>query len=204
MLTNNLAPTRSAILQLHEEYAVVLEAYDFLDEKRLLLAAEILRQLRQYETQLQDYESLRQRAEHAMLATIRRHGLQGTQVYPGHYMENAEVLTTATTFMGVTLITTQLHNPNPLAYPPVCHPSPEAESCRQLFTQLTLLAAQLAGVSGNLQRLLDEYRRTERRARVLENVLIPEMSHDLQVMKTRLEELDQEDIVRVHLMTINV
>jgi V/A-type H+-transporting ATPase subunit D len=44
-----MAPTRSAVLQLREEHDVVLEAYDFLDEKRLLLAAEVLRQLREYE-----------------------------------------------------------------------------------------------------------------------------------------------------------
>ena len=56
-----------------------------------------------------------------------------------------------------------------------------------------------AGVSGNLQRLLSEYRKTERRARALENVVIPEMTHKLHDMSSRLEELDQEDVVRVHM-----
>ena len=37
------APTRAAILALKDERTVVAEAYDFLDEKRLLLAAELLR-----------------------------------------------------------------------------------------------------------------------------------------------------------------
>ncbi|WP_455365461.1 V-type ATP synthase subunit D [Kaarinaea lacus] len=199
MLTSDLAPTRSAILQLREEYDVVLEAYDFLDEKRLLLAAEILRQLRDYEKFLEDYETLRQRAERALVATIQRHGLHGTQVYPGHYLENAAMQINTTYFMGVTLTTTELQIPEIEELPPVCNPSPEAESCRKQFLELTTLAARLAGVSGNLHRLLAEYRRTERRARVLENVVIPEMSQNLQVMSTRLEELDQEDSVRVHL-----
>jgi len=199
MLTSDLAPTRSAILQLREEYDVVLEAYDFLDEKRLLLAAEILRQLREYEQRLQEYETLRQQAERALVATIQRHGLHGAEVYPGHYLENATMQTSITYFMGVTLVTTDLQVPDVGELPPVCNPSPEAESCRKRFLELTLLAAKLAGVSGNLHRLLAEYRRTERRARVLENVVIPEMSQNLQVMSTRLEELDQEDSVRVHL-----
>jgi len=199
MLISDLAPTRSAILQLHEEYDVVLEAYDFLDEKRLLLAAEILRQLREYEKLLEEYETLRQRAERALVSTIQRHGLHGTQVYPGHYLENATMQTTTNYFMGVTLATTQLHILDVGELPPVCNPSPEAESCRKRFLELTLLAANLAGVSGNLHRLLAEYRRTERRARVLENVIIPEMSQNLQVMSSRLEELDQEDNVRGHL-----
>ena len=54
-------------------------------------------------------------------------------------------------------------------------------------------------MSGNLQRLLSEYRKTERRARALENVVIPEMTHKLHDMSSRLEELDQEDVVRVHM-----
>ena len=199
MLTSDLAPTRSALLQLHEEYDVVLEAYDFLDEKRLLLAAEILRQLRDYEKLLQEYETLRQGAEKALIATIQRHGLQGTQVYPGRYLEFAAINMATTRFMGVTLVTTELQIPEVIEELPVCHPSPEADHCRKQFLQLTLLSAKLAGVSGNLHRLLAEYRRTERRARVLENVIIPEMSQTLHVMSTRLEELDQEDIVRVHL-----
>lgn len=199
MLTSELAPTRSAVLQLHEEYDVVLEAYDFLDEKRLLLAAEILRQLREYEQLLEDYETLRQRAERALVATIQRHGLHGTQVYPGHYLENAAMLIHTAHFMGVILATAEFQESDIGELPPVCNPSPEAESCRKQFLELTRLAAKLAGVSGNLHRLLAEYRRTERRARVLENVVIPEMSQTLRDMSTRLEELDQEDIVRVHL-----
>ena len=39
------APTRAAVLELRAERIVVEEAYDFLDEKRLLLAAELLRQV---------------------------------------------------------------------------------------------------------------------------------------------------------------
>jgi V/A-type H+-transporting ATPase subunit D len=199
MLTSDLAPTRSAVLQLREEHEVILEAYDFLDEKRLLLAAEVLRQLRQYETLLEDYEALRQRAEQSLVATVRRHGLHGAQVYPGHFLENAELATTTTSFMGVTLMTTELRLPEETESAPICHPSPEAENSRALFLELAKLAAVLTAISGNLHRLFAEYRRTERRARALENVVLPEMSHTLREMTTRLEELDQEDIVRVHL-----
>ena len=199
MLANEQAPTRSAILQMRDEQEIILEAYDFLDEKRLLLAAELLRQLSQYEKLLEQYESLRQSAELALIATVKRHGLQGTQVYPGHYLEDADVNTTADIFMGVTLTTTELQIPSHEEPIRVSQPSPEAEQCRELFLDLVKLGAILAGVSGNLHRLLAEYRKTERRARALENVVIPEMAHNLREMTSRLEELDQEDIVRVHL-----
>jgi V/A-type H+/Na+-transporting ATPase subunit D len=202
MLGNDEAPTRSAILQMRDEHEIVLEAYDFLDEKRLLLAAELLRQLGRYEDLLQQYDAVRERAERILVATIRRHGLQGAQVYPGCYLQRAELRTTSMIFMGVKLLTTELHLPEELGPGPICQPSPEAEQCRREFLELARLGAVLAGVSGNLHRLLSEYRKTERRARALENVVIPEMTHKLHDMSSRLEELDQEDVVRVHMKVL--
>lgn len=196
---NEQVPTRSAMLQLREEQGVIHEAYDFLDEKRLLLAAELLRQLNQYEKLLDEYEKLRQRAEQALVATVRRHGLQGTQVYPASFLDNANMLMSNSLFMGVNLMKTELEIPEPKELVEICQPSPEAEQCRHFFLELTKLAAIIAGFSGNLHRLLAEYRRTERRARALENVVIPEIARKLRDMSARLEELEQEDIVRVHL-----
>ena len=49
MIGPEQAPTRAAVLELRQERSVVSEAYDFLDEKRLLLAAELLRQLDAYQ-----------------------------------------------------------------------------------------------------------------------------------------------------------
>ena len=50
------APTRAAVLELMNEQAVVKEAYVFLDEKRLLLASELLRQLRLYQQTRQELD----------------------------------------------------------------------------------------------------------------------------------------------------
>ena len=199
MQANEQVPTRSAMLQLREEQGIIHEAYNFLDEKRLLLAAELLRQLNQYEKLLDGYEKLRQHAEQALVATVRRHGLQGTQVYPGSYLDDANMLMTNSIFMGVNLMKTELEIPEHEELVEICQPSPEAEQCRHFFLEMVKLAAIIAGVSGNLHRLLAEYRRTERRARALENVVIPEIARKLRDMSTRLEELEQEDIVRVHL-----
>ena len=56
------------------------------------------------------------------------------------------------------------------------------------------------GVSGgNLERLAVEYRRTERRARALENVLLPEVEGALSTIQGQLELADQEEAVRIRL-----
>ena len=53
------------------------------------------------------------------------------------------------------------------------YPSSEAERCCGVFLELLRLVATLAALSGNLERLRHEYRRTERRACALEEVLMP-------------------------------
>ena len=65
MTTTSQAPTRAAILELMNEQSVVKEAYVFLDEKRLLLAAELLRQLHRYQQLSQELAELHTRARDA-------------------------------------------------------------------------------------------------------------------------------------------
>ncbi len=56
-------------------------------------------------------------------------------------------------------------------------------------------AAPLAAVAGNLERLQLEYRRAVRRARALQDVLLPELDRSIGEIETRLEELEQEDAI---------
>jgi V/A-type H+-transporting ATPase subunit D len=74
-------------------------------------------------------------------------------------------------------------------------PSPEAEACRLAHAALLAAAAPLAAVSGNLERLSLEYRRSVRRARALQDVMLPELDHDIGDIEGRLEELEQEDAI---------
>jgi len=53
--------------------------------------------------------------------------------------------------------------------------------------------AAIAAMSGNLARLEREYRRTVRRVRALEDVLIPETAGTLAAIEERLEELEREE-----------
>jgi len=59
----------------------------------------------------------------------------------------------------------------------------------------------IAGVTGNLYRLLAEYRITERRSRALENIILPEIEQSLREMSSHLEELELEDAIRVRLQS---
>ena len=83
------APTRAALLDLLAERRLVREGYDFLDEKRLLLAAEILRLLNEYEQLAKEFHACHEDAKSAFADATARHGLQGIQVYPAALLEDA-------------------------------------------------------------------------------------------------------------------
>ena len=200
MIGPEQAPTHAAVLELREERVVVGEAYDFLDEKRLLLAAEILRQLELYDRQAARIAELSQQAASQLRAAVARHGLQGLSVYPATALEDAAIDIRQRNFMGVTLTEMDMAVAQADdAGMEACNPSSEAEACRAVFRELLQLVAVQAGISGTLYRLSREYRLTERRARALENVILPEIEETLKVMSVHLEELDFEDVVRVHL-----
>lgn len=195
---SDATPTRAAVLELQDEGRAMREGYAFLDEKRLLLVAEMLRELRAWEQTWARFEAAHARAGDALRAAIGRHGLQGLEVYPPPRLERCELETGERSLLGVRLQQARLHaEATPAADAP--NPSPEAAHCTAAFVALLDDAAVLAALGANLERLRREYRRTERRARALEDVLIPEVEQALHEMESHLEEIEQEEAVRVRL-----
>jgi len=192
------APTRAAVLALRDERRLVGEAFEFLDEKRLVLAAELLRQLERYERLRIELDALADTAGRRLATAVQRHGLQELAVYPARAHGQRRLDVQQRNFMGVRLLETSLNTagqPAPTAQ--ACFPSAEAEGCRLGFEQLVERSGELAGVAGNLYRLMAEYRLTERRARALENIVLPELDQLLKDMTTHLDEVDLEDAIRV-------
>lgn len=187
-----LTPTRSALLELQAEQRVMHEGYSFLDEKRLLLAGEILRQLDHYQKAMAELNERLQVASLSLHTAVGRHGLQGVQCYPAAQLDAEGLETRERVLLGVTL-QEALWEAEALPAPPAVNPSPEAEACREAFLEIIGRCAALAALASNLERLRREYRRTQRRARALENVLLPEMDRTIRDLDERLEELDRED-----------
>ena len=79
-----------------------------------------------------------------------------------------------------------------------CRDTPELRHCAAAFRALVLSSWwRRRPAAANLRRLVEEYRRTERRARALENVLLPEIDRSLRFIEEQLDAVDQEEAVRV-------
>jgi V/A-type H+-transporting ATPase subunit D len=191
---SDTSPTRSAVVEMKDERRAMHEGYVFLDEKCLLLAGEILRQLGQH-TQLQrDFTALHAAALAALQAAVACHGLQALQVHPATDLSAGRVAVTPRSLMGVRLQQAAWQAADDAPVEAVL-PAPEAEACRRAFAALLAAATGLAAVAGNLERLSFEDRRSVRRARALQDVMLPELDRSIADIEGRLEELEQEDAV---------
>lgn len=188
-------PTRSLAIALQDERRTMREGYAFLDEKCLLLAGEMLRAVRQWRDRRRAWRSAWLAARAALRAAIARHGLQGLQMYPASELA-ATLHTQRRILLGVTLqaatLTEKTTNSSESA-DAAANPSPEAEACRRAFAGLLPLAIEMAALSGDMARLHAEYRRTVRRVRALQDVLLPEIESTLAEIETSLEELEQDE-----------
>lgn len=193
------AATKSAALALADERSLMRQGYQFLDEKRMLLAAEMLRALREHgalEVQLRERLHA---AQAALRAALQRHGLEGLLAYPPADAAPVAAPPTRSIFLGVPLLAAAAPAVAAVRADAALDASPEARACRAAFESLLDPLLRLAAVTGNLERLGAEYRRTERRARALENVLLPEIETALQRIEGHLELADQEEASRIRL-----
>ncbi len=197
MRERELIPTRITLLELKDEQRMVREGFALLDEKRMLLASEILKGLARYRRLRQEWLAALAQARQALADATRRHGFDALVVHPGRPGTFAAVEAQRYGLLGLKLVETTLAlAPAAPEFPPAAS-SPEVEECVRRFARLAELAAAMAGLATSLRIMAADYVRTERRARALENVLLPEIEGDMGFVESQLEAIDQEETLRV-------
>jgi V/A-type H+-transporting ATPase subunit D len=194
----DVAPSRSAILELRDERQAMVEGHAFLDEKCLAIAAEIVKELARYLDLEREFRSASRDAARALAAAIARHGLQELNLHPAPSAHAFSLALRTRPVMGVKIATATLAGERAPPIPPDWG-SPEANACSAAFASLLSLAPHVGAAAANLERLSEEYRRSIRRARALDDVLIPEAARELSAMETALEDLEREDAIAMRL-----
>lgn len=191
--------TRIAFLELQDERRLVSEGYDLLDEKRILLAAEIRRQLAKLRALDAESHAAEDTARTALEGAVNHHGLDELLVYPPLATADDHLHFGRSRLFGLELLDARLEMSAPTASERPVSPSPEARACALAYRAWLSSLAALAACRLTLRRLLNEYVRTERRARAIENVLLPEIDSSLRLIEERLEGQDQEEMARLRM-----
>ena len=157
----------------------------------------MLEQRKAYSTSRMRFLALCDAAANTLSSAVGTAGLDGLQVYPAAGLRGPAIEIDERPCIGQSLIEARLIAS--LAEPgrsPVM-PSGAAESTGEAFLAVLQAGVELAALSTNLERLTREYRRTWRRVRALENVVLPEIESDLVAMEEHLDLIEQEEIIRV-------
>ena len=196
------APTasRSALLEIKDELRLVKDGYEFLDEKRILLAAEMLRQRDEYRARQQNFMERFLKAAEALVEAAADQGLQGLEVAPQTNLPEAHIERETRAYVGQVLLDARFAPGEPVDGPEAIRPTPQLAAFREAFSELIGSATSMAASGANLARLAHEYRRTERRVRALENIVLPEIHRDIDFMEEHLELVEQEEVIRVRML----
>lgn len=192
-----LTISRLALLELKDEQRLVKEGYELLDEKRIRLATEIRASLARYRTSLKQSRIAEEAARAALRAALDRHGLDELCVYPPMSTADDALQFGRSRLFGLELLQVSLRRAAGHDVEQPVNPTPEARACTVAYQAWLAILLQIAACCVNLRRLVRDYVRTERRARAIENVLMPELQSSLKFTQEQLEALDQEDIARV-------
>jgi V/A-type H+-transporting ATPase subunit D len=197
MADRSLTATRITFLELGDERRMIREGHALLDEKRMLLAAEILSGLRRYRELNANWRRRLSEARQALAAAVRRHGFDNLTVHPARQGAFTGMILRQHRLLGLPLVDAELElaEAEPEFLP--AETSPEVTACAARFQELVAEAAVIAGLTVSLRIMARDYIRTERRARALENVLLPEIDADIRFVDSQLEAIDQEESIRV-------
>jgi V/A-type H+-transporting ATPase subunit D len=163
----------------------------------VLLAAEIMRQLRQYAALRTEIGGLETAALEALEAAVGMHGFDKLTVEPKLDFGPALLGVHEQSFLGLRLVEAALEEQGPPDADRERAATPEARRCALAFRRLVVRHVELAACVASQRRLIREYVRTERRARALENVVLPEIDESLHFIEEQLDAVDQEEAVRV-------
>lgn len=189
--------SRSAWLALKEEQQLVRDGYEFLDEKRILLAAEMLVQRQAFADVRARFDELSEVARDTLVAAVADVGLDGLQVYPAAELENFKLVVQQRPSVGQVMLAARVDAGAREATRTPVRAAKSVLACAAAHRKLMVVAAELAAIGANIRRLTREYRRTERRVRALENVVLPEIREDLAMMEEHLDTAEQEEVIRV-------
>lgn len=193
------ASTRVALLELKDEQQLVQEGYRLLDEKRILLAGEIRRQLGSLRAHRHELEAAEKAARAAFVAALLRHGYDSLAVHaPASFAQEALVVAHSR-LLGLALLEARLRpavTPVP-RFSPADAASVEVRECARAYRELLARAVALAACELTLRRLVREFVRTERRTRAIENILLPEIDAAVRLLEELLDAMDQEEFARL-------
>ena len=189
-----LPPTKSSLRKLKEDLAFAYEGYDLLNQKREILALEIVRkigEIRRIETDFQHvlnelYAAYRNAAIDMGSDVITKQSCYEMRSYFLHI--------DFTRLMGLRLpnIHVNLKNPNPVFTLP--QTTATYDETKEQSRKSLLILGEYATITKSIIMLSRELKKVQRRVNALEKIFIPQHEESKKYITDRIEEMEREEV----------
>ena len=190
-------PSKTALLERREELQLVSEGRSVLEERRDILARELLELIRVTEELADAYEQRHTAAWQALQYAILRYGSTGlmgievkeTLTNPGWKMVNR---------VGVPWLEAAAlpESPAPLISE-IWYHLPELQRVMTAFHELQIEALKLAQAENNLRRMSQAFKSVQQRVNALEHIVLPETRQAIKFIEEGLEQIEREQMAGV-------
>lgn len=192
------APSKTQLLERRAERTMVREGKSVLEDRRDLLAHMLVEQMADTDRLTGEAARAFAWARQMLRRALMRHGLTALTLRAGE--PGNPKLEAPQWVLGNRLGTPWLTVDMPVkpegGSSGDTDASVELEVTRGAFRDLVAVLLVLAAGENNLSRLVEVFRRTQRRVNALEYVVLPDLNHAIKEMEDRMDEMEREDLVR--------
>ncbi len=188
-------PTRSNLLELRRQLAFALEGFELLDQKRQVLALELVHRIERLRRAEEDVARRLARGHDALREASLRSGSAALDRVALGVPTDLEVSRSEQRLMGLHLPRVELRAGAPQIRFGFAGTSPGADLAQRRFAEVLPLLAHLAELQNAAFLLGRELRRAQRRCNALTKILIPEHRRAIHYVAGALEEREREEFM---------
>ena len=192
------AASKTQLLERRAERTMVREGKSVLEDRRDLLAHMLVEQMAETDRLTREAARAFAWARQMLRRALMRHGLTALTLRAGEpgnpkleaprwELENR---------LGTPWLTVDMPAESDGGSSSDTEVSVELEGTRRAYRELVAVLLELAAGENNLSRLVEVFRRTQRRVNALEYVVLPDLNRAIKEMEDRMDEMEREDLVR--------
>ena len=187
-MAEQIFPTKGNLIACKKNLSLAKLGFDLLDRKRNVLMREMMKLIDEAaDTFIRSYTAL----QSANITLGIDRSLENA------VPEEKGFSVTSHSIMGVDLPTGHLDSPPIFPYYGFSDTNSQLDYAYMCFDRVKHLCAKLAGIENSVYRLATAIKKTQRRANMLENVVIPKLENNIRFISSTLEEHEREEFTRM-------
>jgi V/A-type H+-transporting ATPase subunit D len=200
MPRNNVPPTRSNLLRIKQELAFAREGYDILDQKREVLAKELVRLAHDAEALEEQVWKLLAAAYCALEKAELTMGRERLEWAALAVNKTVDVHVKFRGVMGVSLPLIEARGAPPEMPYSLGDTPATLDEASAVFREVLSQIPELSRLVTSVWRLAVELRKTQRRVNALQYIFIPDYEETIAFIQSALEEREREETFRLKLL----